>query len=394
MNHVALVLPGIEHLAGAERQAILLAKGLARRGWRVSVIGLTGEGGDAARDLEAARVSFVSLRMRKGVFDPRGWVRFHRWIKEHAPDVLHAHLPHGSWMARGVRILTPVRAVVDTIHTSSVGPPWRRVAYRASGWLSDRVTAVSREVAEAYVSAGAVRAEQMTVVPNGVDVDEWAPDEDERQDVREELGLTGEFLWCAAGRLEPVKNYPALLQAFASLPDWAELVIVGAGSQESRLRALASDPAFGNRVRFLGFQANVRRWMRAADGFVLSSLWEGLPVSLLEASACGLPSVATAVSGARDVVVEGETGYLAEPGSIESLARAMHRVMQISPVSRRSMGLDARQRVTEEFSLEAVLDRWEELYCELLGQNPEPERHGAAAVREDRRSVTASPLRP
>src|SRR5271165_2053009 len=104
MNHVALVLPGIERLAGAERQAILLAKGLARRGWRVSVIALTGEGGDAARDLEAARVSFVSLRMRKGVFDPRGWVRFHRWIKEHAPDVLHAHLPHGSWMARGVRI--------------------------------------------------------------------------------------------------------------------------------------------------------------------------------------------------------------------------------------------------------------------------------------------------
>ena len=381
MKHIALVIPGIDKLGGAERQVISLARGLAQRGWRVSVIGLTGTGSDAARELATTGVGFLSLRMRKGIADPRGWIALARWIRRERPDILHAHLPHATWMARGVRLLSPMRGVVDTVHTSATGSRARRAGYRITGWLSDRVTAVSTAVADAYVKARLVRADRVTVLPNGIDEQEWRPEAATRAEVRHELGLADEFLWCAAGRLEPVKDYPTMLKAFAGLPGAARLVVAGGGPQEAALHRLAESLGIAPRVRWLAFEPSVRRWLQAADGFVLSSLWEGLPVSLLEAGACGLPSVATAVAGSQEVVMDGATGYLAQLQDVDSLRRAMARLMQMRPESRRAMGIDARLRVEARFSLSSVLDRWEALYGELLEANPNPRRWAGSLRR-------------
>jgi glycosyltransferase involved in cell wall biosynthesis len=152
LSHVALVIPGLDRIGGAERQVILMAKGLRRRGWRASVLALSGAGGDAAADLTAAGVDFLTLRMRKGLADPRGWIRFNRWIRYQSPDVIHAHLPHAAWLARWSRMAAPVRVVVDTLHSSSTGTMGRKLGYRWSGWLADRVTAVSQAAADAHPS--------------------------------------------------------------------------------------------------------------------------------------------------------------------------------------------------------------------------------------------------
>jgi glycosyltransferase involved in cell wall biosynthesis len=370
VKHIAFLIPSIDKLGGAEGQVIRLAQGLARRGWRMSVVALSGSGGHAAQELMAGGVGFATLRMRKGIADPRGWIALQRWIRRETPDVLHAHLPHASWMARGARLLAPVRVMIDTLHTSATGTSGRRLGYRMTGWLSDCVTAVSQGAADAHVKARMVRRERMTVLPNGVDVSEWQPDPCVRERMRNELGVKDDFLWFAAGRLEPVKDYPAMLHALAGLPESARLVVAGGGSQEASLRRLTESLGLAQRVQFLGFVPDVRRWMQAADGFVLSSLWEGLPLGLLEAAACGLPCAATAVAGTRDAVVDGQTGYLAESQNVNSLKRAMARLMHMPPEGRRSMGIEARQRVVEQFSLVSVLDRWEALYCELLDANP------------------------
>jgi len=130
MSHVALIVPGLDRIGGAERQVILLAKGLRRRGWRVSVVALTGSGGSAAAELVAAGAAFLSLEIRKGLADPSGWIRFNRWLKREKPDVVHAHLPHAAWLARWSRLAAPVRAVVDTLHSSSTGSLGRQCGYR------------------------------------------------------------------------------------------------------------------------------------------------------------------------------------------------------------------------------------------------------------------------
>jgi len=372
LNHVALLIPGLDRIGGAERQLMLLAKGLRGRGWRVSVVALSGTGGDAAAELAGAGIAFLSLEMRKGLADPRGWLRFHRWLKQEKPGVVHAHLPHAAWMARWSRLATPVRVVVDTLHSSSTGTGVRRMGYRLSDWLSNEVTAVSHAVAAAHLAAE--MAAKITVIPNGVDMDAWRPDAAARAAVRGELAIENEFLWFAAGRLEPVKDYPTLLAAMAQLPSTARLVIAGTGPLEEQLRGLASQLCLQSRVRFLGFEQDVRRWMQAADGFVLSSRWEGLPMALLEAAACALPAVATDVTGTREVIVHGGTGWLAAQGDPRALAEAMTRLMHTSLDGRKTIGEQARQRAFDSFSLELALTRWEALYSDLLQRNRRPSR--------------------
>ena len=368
MNHIALLIPGLDRIGGAEQQLILLAKGLRRRGWKVSVVALSGTGGDAAAELIAAGIAFLSLGMRKGLADPRGWIRFHHWLKQQAPDVIHAHLPHAAWLARWSRLAAPIPVLVDTLHSSSTGTLARCLGYRWSNWLPDRVTAVSQAVADTHLSASMVTADKLTVLPNGVDAEAWRPDVAVRIATRRGLGLEKEFLWLAAGRLEPVKDYPSLLRAFARAPNSARLVIAGRGPLQDELARMAQALGLENRVLFLGFQTDIRRWMQAADGFVLASRWEGLPMGLLEAAACALPTIATDVAGTREVIVDGQTGWLVPAGDASALGDAMNRMMQTPSEERRAIGERARQQVIERFSLEAVLDQWETLYLNLLGQ--------------------------
>jgi len=376
MNHVALVIPGINRIAGAERQVLLMAKGLRSRGWRVTVVALSGDGGQAAAELKATGVEFLTLEMRKGLVDPRGWIRFNRWMNRERPHVVHAHLPHAAWLTRWSRLAMPSQMLaetefpaqifVDTLHSSSTGGVKRRLGYRASHWLAGTVTAVSQSVADTHLAAGMVTPDKVSVVPNGVDVEDFRPNDHARAGVRRDLGLKDEFLWLAAGRLEPVKDYPTLLRAFAKIPDHARLIIAGTGSEHSELCRLSASLGLERRVRFIGFQPDVKCWLRAADAFVLSSRWEGLPVGLIEAGACALPSIATDVPGSREVIVRGRTGRLTPAGAPVPLAVAMTAMMHASPHERRVMGNLARLHVTKSFSLDAMLDRWEKLYRSKL----------------------------
>jgi len=380
MSHAAVMIPGLDRIAGAEQQAIQLAKGLRRRGWRVTMVALSGSGDRAAGELRASGVEFITLGMRKGLADLRGWVRLNRWLWREHPSVVHAHLPQAAWLGRWSRAFAPVRALIDTVHTSSTGRMGRRLGYFLSRWWPDQVTAVSRAAARSHVGARLVSEKKLTVVPNGIDVDAWRPDPEVRAKVRRAMGLTDDFLWLAVGRLEAVKDYPTLLTALTFMPQRARLVILGEGPLRAELEQMAAKHGLAGRVHFLGFQADVRGWMQAADGFVLTSRYEGLPMVLLEAGACGLPCAATAVAGTREVVINGETGWLACAEGADAMAAVMSRMMRMPEAERLAMGERARQSVMERFSMERVLDRWERLYAELL--KPRPTRGKRLRARE------------
>ena len=378
MRHVVQLIPTIDHIGGAERQVILLANGLVKRDWQVTVVALSGTGEDTANQLVMAGINYLSLEMGNSLADPIGWILFHRWLKQTKPEVVHAHLPQAAFLMRWSRLAAPVRVALNTLHTSSTGPIGRVLGYRYSDWLPDKVTAVSNAVADSYLSARMVTERRLTVVPNGVDVKEWQPDPAVRKAVRQELGLADdEFMWFAAGKLQPVKDYPVLFNAMAEVPGSAQLVIAGGGPLERELRHLADSLGIGERVRFLGFVPNIQRWMRAADGFVRSSRWEGLPMGLLEASACAVPSVATDVPGSWAIVVHGQSGFLTSAGDVKALAAAMTRMMQMPEEERNAMGQLAQRMATERYDIDHVLDRWEELYEELLERNPAPRRWGS-----------------
>jgi glycosyltransferase involved in cell wall biosynthesis len=374
VNHVAYVIPTLDRIGGAEQQLILLATGLAGRGWNVSIIALAGTGGNALQMLESAGIAFRSLEMRKGLLDFRGWVRLHSWLRQNQPDIVHTHLPHASLLARWSRLATPMRILIDTIHSPATGGVFRNFGYRVSCALPDVVTAVSRAAADPWLNSGMVKQESLAIIPNGIEIDRWKRDNDTRKAVRAKLRLTNEFLWLSVGRLDPVKDHSTLLRAFTQLPSEARLVIVGDGRLKDQLRSLVQKLGLSDRVQFPGFQSDVFPWMCAADGFVLCSRWEGLPMALLEAGSCRLPVVITNIAGAREVLPDSQCGHAPLPRNERGLAASMRAMMCLPETERHDLGLRLHKAVCEKFSMDQVLNRWENLYHLQLERNPERKR--------------------
>lgn len=356
---------------GAETQVFLLARELRERGHPVQVVSMRRPEA-YVYDLEALGIETVDLGMRSGVPDPRALVRLARAWRRFRPDVAHAHMVHAVLLARLARPLARVPVLVSTAHNLTEGARWREFAYRATDRLGDLTTNVCQAAVDRYVAVGAAPRDRIVRMPNGLDVAGFDPDPAVRERVRAALGLTDDaFVWLAVGRLEPQKDVPSLLEAARTLPPAAVVVLVGEGplhaELEARRDALGLDPA---RVRFLGARADVPDLMRAADGYVMSSAWEGLPMVLLEAGASGLPIVATDVGGNAEIVRDGATGRLVAPHDPAALAAAMAETMALPASERAAWGRSARAHVAAEFDLGRVVDAWIARYRQLLAGPP------------------------
>ncbi|HKI56212.1 MAG TPA: glycosyltransferase [Trueperaceae bacterium] len=369
---------------GAQEQVKLLIRAFSARGHRVLWASLQ-DAGPFQAEVAALGVPAVSLGMRRGRADPRGILRLARAVGRFRPDVVHSHMVHANLLARLTRPVAAMPVLVCTAHSLYEGARWRELAYRASDPLCDLTTNVSRAAVARFVRVGAAPARKIRYVPNGIDLGRFAPrDEAHRSHARAPLGVGGRFVWLAAGRLAPEKDYPTLLRAFARVrcqDPQASLLLAGEGPERSaleRLRAELGLPA--GRVRFLGARKDVPRLMLAADACVLSSAWEGLPMVLLEAGAAGLPIVATDVGGTGEIVDSGASGLLVPPHDADALAAAMRRLMTLPAAERAAWGATGRRHVAREYGLERVADGWLALYRDLLARKPGVSRRlGAGA---------------
>jgi glycosyltransferase involved in cell wall biosynthesis len=364
---VVLLATGLER-GGAETQVRELAARLAGRGWEVSVISLAAL---SNRDHVPERFSIpiYSLGLRPGSANPLALARLLALLRRLRPHILHAHLFHANLVARAGRLLSPVPVVISTIHSlaeshhTSGNIRFRDWAYRATGVLTDATVCVCQAAADRHLAARAVTAARLHVIPNGVDTERFRPDAAARERTRRELGLGGEFVWLASGRLMWKKDYPTMLRAMARQAAGV-LLVAGAGPQESELKALAGE--LQAKVRFLGERADVPALLNAADGLLLSSVVEGLPLALLEAAAAGLPAVATDAGGVREAVLADRTGLVVPPGDAEAFAAAMGRIVSLTSDERAAMGRAAREHACASFDWQAVAGQWESLYRELL----------------------------
>ncbi len=360
---------------GAEAQVTCLAIRLRARGWAVHVVCLTPPEA-YVEELEEAGVLVTSLGIRCKLPDPRVVWRLRKRVTEWRPHVVHGHMVHANLLVRLVRPLVHVPAVVCTAHSvderGRFGSGRLRVlAYRLTDHLCDLTTQVSQAGLERYVSLRAAAKHRIRVVPNGVDTECYRAHPAARCSLRDAMNLDKLFVWIAVGRLMLPKDYPNMLQAFACLArerPAAVLLIVGDGPLRPEMEQLARSLGVAERVRFLGIRQDVPGLLNAADAYVMSSAWEGMPMVLLEAQAVGLPAAATDVGGNREVIANGVTGYLVPPKDPEALAQAMLRVMDLSAEERSSMSAAARSRIVANFSLDHVVDLWEDLYRELLTQ--------------------------
>ncbi len=362
-------------MGGADQQLLSAARELRGRGHDIMIVSLTPLG---AMGIEARTEGFraESLGMARGVPDPRGLVRLVRLVRAWCPDVIHSHMVHANLLARVLRVLAPVPALVSTIHNITEGGALLMAGYRVSNALVDHMTIISQAAADRFIRDRIVPSRLLTVIPNGVDARQFAPVAPEKRELlRRSLELGNGFVWLAVGRFELAKDYPNMLGAFAAVRErhpGALLLLAGEGALQGEAEALAHTLGLVPAVRFLGVRRDVPDVMRAADGYVMSSAWEGMPMVLLEAAAAGLPIVTTSVGGTGEVVADGSSGFLAPARDPAALAAAMVRLMALPEAERRAMGERGRERVVSRYSLVRVAERWEALYRDVL------ERKGAA----------------
>jgi glycosyltransferase involved in cell wall biosynthesis len=358
-------------MGGADKLLLCVAQELRTRGHEVLIVSLMPLG---PMGLEARSVGIPteSLEMRRGVPDPRALVRLTRRVRSWRPHVLHSHMIHANLMARALRLFVPVPVLISTIHSISDGGPLWMAAYRLSNRLVDEMTIVSQAAFDRVVRKRIVPRELLRVVPNGVDTELFRNvSRDVRGSVRRSLGIAQEFVWLAVGRFETAKDYPNMLRGFSLVHQrhpHAVLLLVGRGSGQAETEELARSLGLGSVVRFLGVRNDVPEIMGAADAYVMSSAREGMPIVLLEAASAGLPIVATRVGGNHEVVREEDGAMLVPPRDPEGLGRAMLRLMELSPEERRAVGERGREHVRNTYSLSRNVDRWEELYREVLAR--------------------------
>lgn len=352
---------------GAEVQVVELARGLKRRGWQVHVVSMVAPVAFTTQ-LRAAGVTVHSLDMSPGRPSARAMRRWVSIVRSVRPDIVHSHMIHANLLGRLSRLFVRMPALISTAHNIDEGGGWRIPAYRLTDSLADLTTNVSDAATERYVRDGLTRASRIQTVPNGVRIGDFAFDPAARNDLREKLGLQDSFVWLCVGRIAPAKNHTLLLRAFAPLAQanpHAALVLVGEGEMERDIRHLSRVYGIERQVHFLGRRDDVARLMSAADAFVLSSDWEGLPMVLLEAGASGLPIVATNVGGNGETFAPTKAHHLIAPRNAGALQSAMSAVMALPEAERRAAGTANARKIQEQFSLDVVLDRWEALYGTL-----------------------------
>ena len=287
-------------------------------------------------------------------------------ISRIAPDVVHTH--SGVWYKASLAARQAgVPLLVHTEHGRGKPDPWQaRLLDRVAARRTDTVVAVSDELGE-QLAATIVSGRRIRVVHNGVDTECFRPRPDSGV-LREELGLSSAVpIIGSIGRLEPIKGYDVMIEAFAILHALRDtdprpvLVLGGEGSERPRLQALAEALGVGRFVRFLGWRDDIHDLHSAFTIFTLSSRSEGTSVSLLEAMSAGRCPVVTHVGGNAMVLGEALRHRLVPPERPDALAAAWLDALSV-PSEREADGAAARARIDEAFRLDAMVREYERLY--------------------------------
>lgn len=371
-SNIVFLITGLT-FGGAEKQVTDLAISHARNGLRVHVISLIKPKAHVDTLTENG-VEVSHLGMRRGVPDIRAIFRLIKKVKEIQPDIVHSHMVHANILARIANALSrgfPV--LICTAHNTIDGGGVIRQLYKVTDRWTVLTTNVCQEGVDRFVKLKVSPADKTKLVHNGVDVKHLNNKLTKTKivEVRKSLGVAKEFMWLSVGRIDdPQKNYPLLIRTFAnSCFENSRLIIVGDGSQREKIQQMIDERSLNDRIQLIGLRDDVDVLMKVADAFVLASSWEGLPMVLLEASAAGLPIVATDVGGNSDIVKNGETGILVESENTDQLAESMCKIESMSDNERDIMGKAGSTYIHKTFDITNIVAKWYELYQDYLNSN-------------------------
>jgi starch synthase (maltosyl-transferring) len=363
--HIAFVITDLD-VGGAERALVNLVGRLDRKRWSPMVIALSDEGAL----VEVLRHAMVPSKCLGGQRHRplRLLRRLIQALRQHRPELVQSFLFHANLAARLAAPWAGQPWVLGGLRVAERRKHWHVTLDRLTQFLSAGSVCVSQDVLEFSRHSARLDPSRLTVIPNGID-----PEPFDRATAvpRAELGLPEQaILALAVGRLDDQKGIPDLLcaaeQVIPCCPAW-HLALAGDGPCRAwLLQELATRPLLFDRVHWLGPRDDIPSLLKSADYLVLASLWEGMPNVILEAMAAGRAVVATAVEGTKELVVDGETGWLVPPHSHDALACAL-LTAALNPDLRQLAGTRGRARVERNYSLMHTVSAYETLWARLLG---------------------------
>ncbi len=366
-------------VGGLENGVVNLINHMPQHAWRHAVVSLTDIDPAFAARIRRDDVPLVALHKPPG----QGLWQLFRWrraLRELRPDIVHtrnlaaleAQLPAFLAGVKG-RVHGEHGRDVEDLHGTSRKHRLMRRVYLP---LVHQVIALGQELTQYARHQAGVAPSRLHTIYNGVDTERFAPATQARALPGFPFNGPGLFVAGTVGRMQTVKAQPLLARAFVlalqaqpGLAARLRLVMVGGGPLQAECEAILRDGGVAHLAWLPGERADVPDVMRALNCFVLPSLAEGISNTILEAMACGLPVVATAVGANAELVDDGQTGLVVPAGDAEALARALLAMAQ-DPARAAAMGLAGRQRVEQRFSLGSMVAAYAAVYRQVLGNRP------------------------
>ncbi len=358
-------------MGGITRHILTLSEWLRRRGHRVTLAGTADAWAGPDTEPEFLDLPLKSVSGQGGAIPVRIFhaaasvLGLRRWLRNNRVDLIHAHESAPALVANFARAGTGIPLAV-TYHGSE---PSRIASFGGIASKADLVITPSHRSAEDLARIGGVPNAKLKVLGLGVDP---APDDpaSEVASLRAELLGDGEKLVVTVARLDYQKGIDILIEVVARMKDMRpgiRFAVAGDGPDSERLKALASSESVDQHLRFVGRVSRPHLYLRAADLFLLTSRWEALPISIVEAFQTGTPAVATSCSGVVELI-DDEVGAVVPVGDVEAISAAIIRVLS-DEQALRAMGQAALARSRlDRFDPDWVHAQFEETYRRLTGR--------------------------
>jgi len=350
---------------GAEMMLLKTLRNFGNDKYEHFVVSLMPQG-NVGRIIEREGFKVYCLNMKKSNFIAQIW-KLTGILKKEKPQIAHNYLFHADIFGRLAAKAAGIPVVISSFRNENIGGRWREILLRMTDFCVDAVTAVSKKVADTHVSRRTTKKDKMRVIYNGIEFKDY-----HIGDIflmKNNMGIEeGAFVALTVASLEAKKGHQYLLRALEILKDKGckiKLLLVGDGRQKEKLEREIIKKKLQNEVILTGERQDIAEFLRVADVFVLPSIWEGLPNSLLGAMAAGLPVVATAVGGVPEAVKDNETGLLVRAKDASALAAAIERIMNDKAL-REHLTQCAKTYVKENFDIRQTVIQTEKLYDELL----------------------------
>ncbi len=357
--HILHVETG-RHLYGGALQVLYLMEGLKPEGYQSTLVCVTGS---AIAKTAGACAAICEVRMA-GELDPGFAFRLTRIIRTKRPDIVHIHSRRGAdlWGLLAARI-----AKTNVVLTRRVDNPEPSWLARTKYGLYDRVITISDGIRQVLLSEGAP-AGKVVCVPSALDSEhynrtcekEWFCREFSIEPGNKVIGVIAQFI--------PRKGHRFLIEAapqiLTNYPN-TKFLFFGQGPLEKQLRQLCKKHNIADKVHFVGFRTDLERILPCIDLVVHPATMEGLGISLMQASATGVPIVASRVGGIPEIVQDGVNGYLVDAGSVNAIVHAVQSLLQ-NPVKSKRFGEAGREIVRSRFSVEAMVSGNLDVYGEVL----------------------------